>query len=87
MISTAVAIQNATGDAVTDISTMVLAKQINKNRENMTEDEFIQAIWEYSAHLASLTATLVTSVCLTKGELDDMVNAIREIEELGNEAL
>jgi hypothetical protein len=87
MISTAVAIQNATGDAVTDISTMVLAKQINKNRENMTEDEFIQAIWEYSAHLASLTATLVTSVCLTKGELDDMVNAIKEIEELGNEAL
>ena len=87
MISTALAIQNATGEAVTDIQTMILAKSIYANKNTMTNDEFAEAMFEYSAHLASLTATLVTSACLTKSQLDEMINTIKEMDELGKEAL
>jgi hypothetical protein len=85
MISTAIQIQEATGDAVTDFSTMLMAKKISEHRESMTEQEFIEAIWQYSAHLASLTATLVSSVCLTKDQLDEMINTIREFDQLEKE--
>ena len=54
MISTALAIQEATGDAVVDISTMLKAKQIYRNKDIMTENEFIEAMWEYSAHLSGI---------------------------------
>lgn len=87
MISTAVAIQDACGNAVIDFSTLIKAKQIASHRETMTEDEFAEAMFEYSAHLASLTATLVTSACLTKSQLDEMINTIKEMDELGKGAL
>jgi hypothetical protein len=85
MISTAIQIQEATGDAVTDFSTMLMAKKISEHRESMTEQEFIEAIWSYSAHLASLTATLVSNVCLTKDQMDEMINTIKEFEQLEKE--
>ena len=87
MISTAIAIQDACGNAVIDFSTLFKAKQIASHRETMTEDEFAEAMFEYSAHLASLTATLVTSACLTKSQMDEMINTIKEMDELGKEAL
>ena len=87
MIATALQIQEATGDAVTDFSTMSRASQLLNERSNMTEEEFISAIWDYSAHLASLTATLVSSVCLTKEQMTDMIDTIKEFDELGKEAL
>lgn len=87
MISTALAIQDATGNAVVDLNTLMQAKLITNNRESMTEDEFIHALWEYSAHLASLTATLVSSVCLTTDQLNEMIDTIKEMEQMGKEAL
>lgn len=87
MISTALAIQNATGDAVVDFSTLIMAKTITNSRETMTEEEFVQALWSYSAHLASLTATLVSSACLTKEQLDEMISTIKEMEQMGKDAL
>jgi len=85
MISTAIAIQDATGNAVTDISTMTRAGSIFKQRETMTDEEFISAIYEYSAHLSSLTATLVTSICLTGEQMDELVSTIKEFENLEKE--
>ena len=85
MISTALAIQNATGDAVTDFSTLIMAKTIANTRADMTEDEFAEALFKYSAHLASLTATLVTSACLTESELNDMIETIKEMDSIGKD--
>lgn len=87
MIATALQIQSATGEAVTDFSTMIKAKSIYDNRATMTSDEFSQALFDYSAHLASLTATLVTHACLTESQLDEMIDVIKEFEEIGKEAL
>jgi len=39
----------------------------------------------YSAHLASLTATLVTHVTLTESQLDEMMSAIKEFDQLGKD--
>ena len=85
MIATALQIQQATGDAVTDISTMMLAKNIFENHNTMTNDELSEALFEYSAHLSALTATLVTHACLTKTQINDMVSDIKEFENLGKE--
>ncbi len=85
MISTALAIQNATGEAVTDFSTMLKAKQLLNNRETMTEAEFVEAIWQYSAHLSSLTATLVTHACFTETQIDELISTINEMETMGKD--
>ncbi len=85
MISTAIAIQNATGDAVTDISTMIRAKNISQNKDNMTNDEFAEAMFEYSAHLASVTATLVIGAVMSKSDIDTLLSTINEIESMGND--
>lgn len=85
MISTALAIQNATGEAVTDFSTLIMAKSIASNHSTMTEDEFSEAMFHYSAHLASLTASLVTHACLTETQLNDMIETIKEMDSMGKD--
>lgn len=85
MISTALAIQDATGNAVTDISTMIRAKNIYQNKDNMTNDEFAEAMFEYSAHLASVTATLVIGAVMSKSDIDTLLSTIQEIESMGND--
>lgn len=85
MISTALAIQDATGNAVTDFSTLIMAKSIAKSRETMTEAEFADAMFHYSAHLASLTASLVTHACLTEAQLNDMLETINEMDSMGKD--
>jgi len=85
MIATALALQTATQDAVMDESTMTLASSIYHNRNQMTDDEFARAMFAYSAHIASLTATLATNVLLTESQLDEMIDVIKEFDELGKE--
>ena len=51
----------------------------------MTEEEFAKALFMYSAHLSALTATLVTSACLTQSQLDEMIDTIKEMESMGKD--
>jgi hypothetical protein len=83
MISTALAIQDATGNAVIDLSTMILAKEIYQNKDTMSNEEFANAMFNYSAHLASVTATLVTHAVMTQEQLSDLVGTIKEMESMG----
>jgi hypothetical protein len=85
MISTAIAIQNATKDAVYDESVMDMARAIFHMKDTMTSDEFAEAIFLYSAHLSAMTATLVTHACLTENEINDMMETIQEMEALGKD--
>ena len=85
MIATALQIQEATAEAVTDIETMTMARDIFQNHETMTREELAKALWEYSAHLSALTASLVTNVCLTETQLNDMISDIKEFDALGKE--
>ena len=85
MISTALQIQDATVSAVHDEEIMNMAGHLYHARNEMTDDEFMQFLFKYSASLSALTATLVTSVCLTEGQMNDMVDTIKEFEQLEQE--
>ena len=85
MLATAIALQNATQEAVHDEETMAIASALFHHRNELDEDEFIKMIYMYSAHLASLTATLVTSVCLTESQMSEMMNTIKEMNAIGEE--
>ena len=86
MISTALAIQDATRDAIFNNETVSMVKEIIESRNMLDEDALTRALFQYSAHLTALTATLVTSVCLTKEQLDSMVDTIKEFDNLGKDA-
>lgn len=83
MISTALALQEATGNAVIDISTMIRAKSIYNARHEMNDQEFADALFEYSAHLASVTASMVTNAVLTKEQLRELMATINEMQSMG----
>ena len=85
MISTAIAIQNATKEAVFDESVMDMARVLFHTKDIMDEDTFAQAIFQYSAHLSAMTATLVTHACLTSDQINDMMNTIQEMEQMGKD--
>ena len=85
MISTALAIQEATKDAVYDEEVMNMAAAIYHARHEVTEDDFIRMMFMYSAHLSAMTATLVTHACLTEAQLNDMLDVIKEMETMGKD--
>jgi hypothetical protein len=85
MISTALAIQDATKQAVMHDVTVFIAKDLFDNKNEMDKDEFSKAIFNYSAHLASLTATLVMEACLTKSQLNEMMDTVKEMQSMGKD--
>jgi transcriptional regulator of NAD metabolism len=85
MISTALAIQEATRDAVHDEEVMGMASAIFHHRHELDEEEFIKAMYMYSAHLSAMTATLVTHACLTESQINDMLETIKEMEAMGKD--
>jgi len=85
MISTALAIQGATKDAVHDESIMDMARSIYQNKDYMSADDFAKAMFMYSASLSALTATLVTHACLTENQIIDMLETIQEMESMGKD--
>lgn len=85
MISTALAIQNATKEAVHDEGVMDMAAMIYHHRNEMSNEEFTQVLYMYSAHLSAMTATLVTHACLTESQLNDMLETIKEMEAMGKD--
>lgn len=82
MLSTAIALQEATKDAIHNDEVMEMAAAIYHNRHEISQDEFIRAIYMYSAHLAAVTTTLVTSTLLTESQMDEMMESIKEMEAL-----
>jgi hypothetical protein len=85
MISTAIAIQDATKEAVMHDVTMSFARDIFDNKDMMDEKQFARAMFKYSAHLSALTASLVMEACLTKSQLDEMMDTVKEMQSMGKD--
>jgi hypothetical protein len=85
MISTALAIQTATQEAVHDESVMDMASHIFHSRNEVDEEQFAKMLFMYSAHLSAMTATLVTHACLTETQIHDLLDTIKEMEALGKD--
>lgn len=87
MLSTALAIQDATRQAVEEDIVVRMAANLFVQRDIVSEEDFAKMLFKYSAALSAVTATLVTSVCLTEQQMNDMISVIEEIETMGKEAL
>jgi hypothetical protein len=68
-----------------DKETVSLAYLLYKHKDIMDEQEFATAIFDYSAHLSSLTATLVLDAVLTKSQISEMMDTIKEMESMGKD--
>ena len=85
MIATAIALQDATKEAVMDKYSLGMAGMLFKERDSVNDKEFQQMLFEYSAHLSALTASLVLNAVLTKSQLDEMIDTIKEMETMGKD--
>ena len=85
MIATLIAIQDATKDAVMDNSSVSLAYDIFEHKDVWDEKDFAKAMFSYSAHLSSLTATLVLNATLTKSQIDEMMDTMKEMDSMGKD--
>ena len=84
MIATAIALQDATKDAVHDPMIMEFASDVFQSRY-LSDEEFAQKLYQYSAMLASMTTTLVVNTLLTESQLDEMIGTIKEMESMGKD--
>ena len=85
MLATALALQEVTKQAVHDEEVMGLAAHLFHARNEMSDNDFAGALYQYSALLASLTTTLATHTLLTESQMDEMMSSIKEFEVLGKD--
>jgi len=85
MIATAIALQETSKEAVFDETSVMMASALFHGRHEMDDEEFQKAIFIYSAHLSAVATTLATNVLLTKEQVDEMINTIKEMETMGKD--
>lgn len=85
MISTALAIADATKHAVHNDMVMDMAALIVENHNDLDKNELVHLLFQYSAMLSAVTASLVTEACLTESQLNDMLDTIKEMDEMGKD--
>ena len=84
MIATAIALQEATQNAVHDEMIMAMASDLYHNRDT-DSDTFAKMLYQYSALLSSMTTTLVVNAVLTESQLHDLLDTINEMESMGKD--
>lgn len=84
MIATAIALQEATQNAVHDEMIMAMASDLYHNRDT-DSDTFAKMLFQYSAMLSSMTTTLVVNAVLTESQLHDLLDTINEMESMGKD--
>ena len=84
MIATAIALRNATQEAVHDEMIMAMASDLYHNRDT-DSDTFAKMLYQYSAMLSSMTTTLVVNAVLTESELNDLLDTIKEMDSMGKD--
>jgi hypothetical protein len=84
MISTAIALQEATKEAVHDEMIMAMASDLYQNRDT-DSDTFAKMLYQYSAMLSSMTTTLVVNAVFTESQLNELIGTIKEMESMGKD--
>ena len=84
MIATALALQEATQEAVHDEMVMAMASDLFHNRDTDAES-FAKMLLQYSAMLSSMTTNLVTNALLTESQLHDLLDTINEMDYMGKD--
>jgi hypothetical protein len=87
MISTALKIQDATQKAVMDEKIMMMAGFIYTHRNDVDDEMMAKIIFEYSANLSALVATLVSEAILSETQMKEMISEIESFEKISKEVL
>jgi hypothetical protein len=87
MISTALKIQDATQEAFQDEQIMKMAAAIYQMRNDVDNETMAKMLFEYSATLSALTATLVSHAILSETQMKEMISEIEEFENISKEVL
>jgi hypothetical protein len=87
MISTALKIQDATQKAFMDENIMMMAGFIFTHRNNVDDEMMAKIIFEYSANLSALVATLVSEAILSETQMKEMISEIESFEKISKEVL
>lgn len=87
MLATALAISEATKEAVFHEEIKALAGDLMDRRNEIDDRTFAKLMYLYSASLASKTADLTTKVLLSETEMKEMMDSINELEELTDTVL
>ncbi|NDB28723.1 hypothetical protein EB151_04135 [archaeon] len=87
MISTALKIQDATQKAVMDENIMKMAGFIYTHRNDVDDEMMAKIIFEYSANLSALVATLVSEAILSETQMKEMISEIESFEKISKEVL
>ena len=82
MLSTSFALSQAVSDAMKDDSVRLPALLLQDTYQEMDKDEFLEALFQFSANLTSVTAALVTHVFMTEEQIRQMITESVELTEL-----
>lgn len=72
-LSTSFALSEAANKAMSDDSVRLPALVLQQTYQQMNPDEFLEALFQFSANLTSITASLVTEVFMTEEQIKEMV--------------
>jgi len=87
MISTALKIQDATQKAFMDENIMMMAGFIFTHRNNVDDEMMSKMLFDYSANLSALVATLVSEPILSETQMKEMISEIESFEKISKEVL
>ena len=85
MYAQAFGLQEATKDAIYNEGVMNAAAELLNTYQTMGDEEFVGALFEYSALLSAVTATLTTERLLTADQLKSLMDTIEEISAIDSE--
>jgi hypothetical protein len=83
-LSTSFALAQAVNEAMTDDSVRLPALLLQQTYQQMNPDEFLEALFQFSANLTAVTAGLVTHVFMTEAEVEAMIAEANALSDLGN---
>ena len=84
MLSTSFALSKAANDAMSDETVKEFAFAFQDNYQELDKEQFLEALFVFSANLSAITAALITEVFMTEEQIKEMVaesNALREMAQ------
>ena len=83
-LMTTFALTNAVNESINDSSVRISGGMLLAMRDEISDEEFAKALYEFSANLVAVTASLVTHVFMTEEQVTAMV---AESVEMTNNAI
>jgi hypothetical protein len=82
MISTAVDLLDASLKSLHNPRTMMMFKVLVDMRNDLDNETFIKALYDYSSHVIALNSSEILDILLSPEELSDLNATIAELDEM-----